>query len=358
MNAAINQDVLVKPTSMNPLDLPDLEQVFYHPTFLKVINELEAPKGHANDFGGFKYRSAEDIQAALKPILLKYKCTVITRKFDITDGFEVYAYIVFKDQKYMRCDLPGVATFDFVKDLASNKKISKTQQYAAYQSYAKKYALCNLLLIDDSQNDLDALTNENIKNEQQNRGKQNYQNQSNNRVVTQADCDQALKQIESLSLDTPLDQAAYIFDGIRAQLPEFNNSLYPACQKKYAEIEQHLYAMQNAQQTTPASNNTGNTQSKNTGTKSQSSVQQQQTKAPPATSTVNPANAVLINQKQQDQLQAFIVERGVDIKSVCSYLGIDSLAQIEAAKLDVAKHEIDQFAHELMSENQQYEDMS
>ena len=85
---------------------------------------------------------------------------------------------------------------------------------------------------------------------------------------------------------------------------------------------------------------------------------QQQTKALPATSTVNPANAVLINQKQQDQLQAFIVERGVDIKSVCSYLGIDSLAQIEAAKLDVAKHEIDQFAHELMSENQQYEDMS
>lgn len=342
MNAAINQDVLVKPTSMNPLDLPDLEQVFYHPTFLKVINELEAPKGHANDFGGFKYRSAEDIQAALKPILLKYKCTVITRKFDITDGFEVYAYIVFKDQKYMRCDLPGVATFDFVKDLASNKKISKTQQYAAYQSYAKKYALCNLLLIDDSQNDLDALTNENIKNEQQNRGKQNYQNQSNNRVVTQADCDQALKQIESLSLDTPLDQAAYIFDGIRAQLPEFNNSLYPACQKKYAEIEQHLYAMQNAQQTTPASNNTGNTQSKNTGTKSQSSVQQQNKVQ---TAAANNPNA-LITAKQCGELEAFIDERGLRMKDVCNYLAIDSLKQVKAINLNAVKADIENMAHE------------
>jgi hypothetical protein len=56
MNAAINQDVMVKPTTLGPLDLPGLEQVFYHPTFLKVINELEAPKGHENDFGGFKYR--------------------------------------------------------------------------------------------------------------------------------------------------------------------------------------------------------------------------------------------------------------------------------------------------------------
>ncbi|MDW5462188.1 ERF family protein, partial [Acinetobacter baumannii] len=108
-------------------------------------------------------------------------------------------------------DLPGVATFDFVKDLEKNKKISKTQQFTAYQSYAKKYALSNLLLIDDSQNDLDALTNQNIQNEQQSNNKKNYQNRSNNRVVTQADCDRALKQIEELPLNTSPEQAEYIF---------------------------------------------------------------------------------------------------------------------------------------------------
>lgn len=89
MNAAINPDVLGNATTVNPLDLPGLEQVFHHPTFIKVVNELKAPKSHTNEFGGgYKYRSAEDIQEALKPLLVKYKCTVITRKFDTADGLK------------------------------------------------------------------------------------------------------------------------------------------------------------------------------------------------------------------------------------------------------------------------------
>jgi len=345
MNAAINQDVMVKPTTLGPLDLPGLEQVFYHPTFLKVINELEAPKGHENDFGGFKYRSAEDIQAALKPILLKYKCTVITRKFDTDDGFEVYAYIVFKDEKYMRCDLPGVATYDFVKDLASNKKISKTQQYAAYQSYAKKYALCNLLLIDDSQNDLDAFTNENIKNEKQNRGKQNYQNQNNNRVVTQADCDKALKQINDLPLDTPIQQATYIFDGLRSQYPEFDQIIYDAGCKKYHEIMHHLETLaqqqHNAKQNTaPASNNQSkgntNTRPKNTAATTQQ-VQQQNN----AQQTAANKSDVLITSKQYGELEVFIDERGLGMQEVCKHLAVDSLKQIKV---------IERMAHEVIKQ--------
>ena len=344
MNAAINPENMVSAISdsENVLDLTGLEQVFYHPTFLKLINELEAPKGHANEFGGFKYRTAEDIQAALKPILLKYKCTVITRKFDTDDGFEVYAYIVFKDQKYMRCDLPGVATFDFAKDLASNKKISKTQQYAAYQSYAKKYALCNLLLIDDSQNDLDALTNENIKHEKQNRGKQNYQNQHNNRVVTQADCDKALKQINDLPLDTPVQQATYIFDGLRSQYPEFDQIIYDAGCKKYHEIMHHLETLAQQQHnvkqnTAPASNN----QSKgNTNSQPKNTAQSAQTNT----------NDALITSKQFGELEVFIDERGLDMQEVCKHLAVDSLKQIKVAELSVIKGEIERMAHEVIKQ--------
>lgn len=40
-----------------------------------------------------------------------------------------------------------------------------------------------------------------------------------------ADCDKALKQIKDLPLDTPLTQASYFFDGIRNQLPEFDEIL-------------------------------------------------------------------------------------------------------------------------------------
>lgn len=154
MNAAINPDVLGNATTVNPLDLPGLEQVFHHPTFIKVVNELKAPKSHTNEFGGgYKYRSAEDIQEALKP-LQKYKCTVITRKFDTADGFEIYAYMVFKDQKYIRCDVPGEAKYDFDRDLNSNKRSLKLNNMLLIRAM-QKYALGNLLMIDDSQNDLD-----------------------------------------------------------------------------------------------------------------------------------------------------------------------------------------------------------
>ncbi|WP_337077778.1 ERF family protein [Acinetobacter pittii] len=318
MNAAINSDVLGNATAVNPLDLPGLEQVFHHPTFIKVINELKAPKSHTNEFGGgYKYRSAEDIQEALKPLLVKYKCTVITRKFDTADGFEIYAYMVFKDQKYIRCDVPGEAKHDFDRDLSSNKKVSKTQQNASYQSYAKKYALGNLLMIDDSQNDLDTHTNENIKRENQSRNNQNYHNQRSNYVPTQADCDKALKQIKELSLDTPLSQAEYFFNGIRNQLPEFDEVLFTACNNKYNEIVQHLENL--------------NQQQLQTANRSAETVRSQPGYVP-------------ITDKQLVEIRAFISERALDITQVCEHLGIDGLAQIGIAQFEEAKQHIDKLA--------------
>lgn len=318
MNAAINSDVLGNATALNPLDLPGLELVFHHPTFIKVINELKAPKSHTNEFGGgYKYRSAEDIQEALKPLLVKYKCTVITRKFDTSDGFEIYAYMVFKDQKYIRCDVPGEAKHDFDRDLSSNKKVSKTQQNASYQSYAKKYALGNLLMIDDSQNDLDTHTNENIKRENQSRNNQNYHNQRSNYVPTQVDCDKALKQIKELSLDTPLSQAEYFFNGIRNQLPEFDEVLFAACNNKYNEIVQHLENL--------------NQQQLQTANRSAETVQSQPGYVP-------------ITDKQLVEIRAFISERALDITQVCEHLGIDGLAQIGIAQFEEAKQHIDKLA--------------
>lgn len=336
MNAAINSDVLANAIPESILDLPGLERVYHHLTFLKVINELEAPKGHHSEYGNYKYRSAEDIQAALKPLLLRYKCTVFTREFETKDGFKVYAYIVFKDQTYMRCDLPGVATFDFVKDLEKNKKISKTQQFAAYQSYAKKYALSNLLLIDDSQNDLDALTNQNIQNEQQSKNNKNYHNQRNSYVPTQADCDKALKQIDELPLSTPLTQAEYFFDGIRNQLPEFDEVLFAACDKKYGEIMQYSQSLSQQQQSDQQSSNTTQQQKQQT--------QQQSSNTAQAQNSPNTPKPGCISNKQRDQLQAFINERGLDSKYVCEFLGIDTLAEIQSEKIELAKLEIDKLA--------------
>ncbi|ENK7191037.1 AAA family ATPase, partial [Acinetobacter baumannii] len=46
----------------------------------------------------------------------------------------------------------------------------------------------------------------------------------------------------------------------------------------------------------------------------------------------------------RDELQNFIAERGLDVKTVCEHLGIDALIQIEAAKLKAVKQDIETLA--------------
>ncbi|AZC00896.1 hypothetical protein DKE52_014295 [Acinetobacter pittii] len=172
-------------------------------------------------------------------------------------------------------------------------------------------------MIDDSQNDLDTHTNENIKRENQSRNNQNYHNQRSNYVPTQVDCDKALKQIKELSLDTPLSQAEYFFNGIRNQLPEFDEVLFAACNNKYNEIVQHLENL--------------NQQQLQTANRSAETVQSQPGYVP-------------ITDKQLVEIRAFISERALDITQVCEHLGIDGLAQIGIAQFEEAKQHIDKLA--------------
>lgn len=58
----------------------------------------------------------------------------------------------------------------------------------------------------------------------------------------------------------------------------------------------------------------------------------------------NPIEFQAISDGQRDQLQAFIDERGLDIKTVCEHLGIDSLLQIDISQLQSVQQEIDNFA--------------
>lgn len=56
-----------------------------------------------------------------------------------------------------------------------------------------------------------------------------------------------------------------------------------------------------------------------------------------------------ISNEQRDDLQKFISERGLDIKSICEHFGVDSLMNIEASKIELVKQEIDQLAKQGMT---------
>lgn len=146
----------------------------------KIQNELKAPKNQYNSFGKYKYRSCEDILEALKPLLEKHKCTLT-----ITDEIkqigdiiyvEATALIVYDSGK--KIEETPLRTMHEVKAQAGitpNKKgMDLSQSFGSSSSYARKYALNGLFLIDDTK-DADSRDNskEGTKNESKPKTKPN-----------------------------------------------------------------------------------------------------------------------------------------------------------------------------------------
>lgn len=140
-----------------------MENLTIYKKLLNIQKVLNVPKGQYNKFGGYSYRNAEDILNAIKPLLWENECTAFFRK----DVIEQVG-----DRYYL------VATFDFV-DVNTGEKITvearareeekkkgmdASQITGAASSYARKYALNGIFLIDDAK---DADTNEYQKQKKQ-----------------------------------------------------------------------------------------------------------------------------------------------------------------------------------------------
>ena len=121
----------------------------------KIQSELKAPKGQYNKFGKYSYRSCEDILEALKPHLLKYGC-VVTLTDDmqlIGDRYYLQATATITDAESGK-SVSNVALAREDKECAG---MSESQITGTASSYARKYALNGLFLIDDTKDaDTDA----------------------------------------------------------------------------------------------------------------------------------------------------------------------------------------------------------
>jgi hypothetical protein len=116
-----------------------------------IQQELKVNKGQFNAFGKYNYRSAEDILDAIKPFESKYSVL-----FHITEELKEVAGHVYMSSKASIIDCEvldresvissnGEAIIDF-----DAKGMQMPQRTGSASSYAKKYALGNLLLIDDT----------------------------------------------------------------------------------------------------------------------------------------------------------------------------------------------------------------
>ena len=132
---------------------------------LAVQAELKAPKGQYNSFGKYKYRSCEDILEAVKPILKAHGASITISDELVQIGNRIY---VKATARFWDVDDGGyVNNTAFAREPDTKKGMDESQITGTASSYARKYALNGLLLIDDTK---DADTDEN-RNERENRAK-------------------------------------------------------------------------------------------------------------------------------------------------------------------------------------------
>ena len=114
---------------------------------ISIQSELKAPKTQFNKFGGYKYRKAEDILEAVKPLLAKQKCTLIITDDIVLVGNRIYvkATATIKNEKG-ECE----TSTGWAREEETKKGMDGSQITGASSSYARKYALNGLFAIDDT----------------------------------------------------------------------------------------------------------------------------------------------------------------------------------------------------------------
>ena len=113
-----------------------------------IQTKFKSKKSRFNSFGKYYFRSAEDILEAIKPYLLEIGVAVtINEELIATEPMPILkttAKLI--DEKGMSIKAVAIVGVDL-----NQKGMQTPQQFGSASSYAKKYALGNLLLIDDTQ---------------------------------------------------------------------------------------------------------------------------------------------------------------------------------------------------------------
>ena len=120
---------------------------------LKVQAKLKAPKNQYNSFGKYKYRNCEDILEAVKPLLAEQGLTLTLSDYiEVKENNRTYV-------KTVATITDGKDTIEVcapAREAESKKGMDDSQVTGAASSYARKYALNGLFLIDDTK-DADSL---------------------------------------------------------------------------------------------------------------------------------------------------------------------------------------------------------
>ena len=122
-----------------------------HEALMNVQKELKAPKSQRNNFGNYNYRSQEDILEAVKPLLADngLHMFITDEIIQVADRVYVKATVTISNGE------KELSVSASARESESKKGMDESQITGATSSYARKYALNGLFLIDDTK-DADA----------------------------------------------------------------------------------------------------------------------------------------------------------------------------------------------------------
>jgi len=190
--------LLASSVILNLTTLLIFKQLFYltyvkcimelHDKLVQIQFELKAPKSQKNSFGKYNYRSAEDILESLKPHLKKYGLS-LTLSDDIKELDTGIPYVV---ATATLSDGENVLTATSMAGIDPNKKGQDlSQTFGSASSYARKYAMNGLFMIDDTK-DADA-TNDHGKGSKGDSEPSSSSKPSAKPLMTKTQFDNALK---------------------------------------------------------------------------------------------------------------------------------------------------------------------
>lgn len=115
---------------------------------LAVQRELKVEKGQTNKFGGYNYRSAEDIIEKAKPLCIENGLLLTTTDEMQQVGDRIYLVVTATVTDILSGE--SFSTKAMAREPLSQKGMSESQLTGTAESYAKKRALGNLFAIDDT----------------------------------------------------------------------------------------------------------------------------------------------------------------------------------------------------------------
>ena len=200
---------------------------------LAVQAELKAPKEQYNNFGKYTYRSCEDILEAVKPLLAKNKATlrIADEIMLIGERFYIKATATFADIETGE----AVTNTAFAREDETKKGMDGSQITGTASSYARKYCLNGLFLIDDTK---DADTDE--YKIQQDEAKKSVSKPKQNKVTSTND-NGNVRYINGVDLQVKVKDVWYDVESLAT-----NQLEWLAKNPEYAEAKQAIEAVLNS----------------------------------------------------------------------------------------------------------------